>query len=223
MGEQLLLNIKLRDDATFANFFSGHNSELLYCLIAQQEPYLYIYGGVGTGKSHLLQAACHLAGEHGKAAAYLPLQEPGFMPQMLEGLEHLYLVAIDDIQQVAGHHDWEIALFNLYNQARETGTHLLIAADQSLQSLPVQLADLRSRLGWGPVFHLNPLSDEEKQQAIQQRAVNRGMQLNDEVAAYLLKNTPRDMRSLFNLLDKLDEASLKAKRKLTIPFVKEYL
>ncbi len=223
MSEQLPLGIRLRDEATFNNYFAASNQPVLHTLEQQQEPYLFIFGENGTGKSHLLQAACHAAGLNGKPVAYLPLSEPGLMYQMLDGLENMSLVALDDIQQVMGDAQWEEALFDLYNRVREKGVSLLVSSAIPLVELDIHLADLRSRLSWGPVFKLEPLSDTEKQRALQLRAQNRGLKLSDEVVSYLLKHSPRDMNSLFALFEKLDKASMVAKRRITIPFIKEHL
>ena len=145
------------------------------------------------------------------------------MPAMLEGLENMSLIALDDIQKVIGDESWELALFNLYNRVREKGVNLLISSAEPLASLNIKLADLKSRLSWGPIFKLTVLSDKDKQLALQQRAKNRGLDLADDVVAYLLKRSPRDMNSLFALFEKLDKASMVEKRKLTIPFIKDYL
>lgn len=223
MSQQLTLGIRLRDDATFENYFSGKNQQVVHNLQTQTEPYVFLFGSKGTGKSHLLQAACHQKGKEGLPVVYLPLTEAGLMPGMLDGLETMALVALDDIQLVLSNDEWERALFNLYNRVREKGGALLVSSDQPLAALDIKLDDLRSRLSWGPVFQLNTLSDSEKQQALQQRAMRRGLNLSDDVVAYLLKRSPRDMNSLFDLFDKLDHASMVEKRKITIPFIKDYL
>ena len=223
MSQQLTLGIRLRDDATFENYFSGKNQQVVHNLQMQTEPYVFLFGSKGTGKSHLLQAACHQKGKEGLPVVYLPLTEAGLMPGMLDGLETMALVALDDIQLVLSNDEWERALFNLYNRVREKGGALLVSSDQPLAALDIKLDDLRSRLSWGPVFQLNTLSDSEKQQALQQRAMRRGLNLSDDVVAYLLKRSPRDMNSLFDLFDKLDHASMVEKRKITIPFIKDYL
>ena len=223
MNQQLTLGIRLRDDATFENYFCGENQQVIHSLQIQTEPYVFLYGSKGSGKSHLLQAACHEKGKAGLPVVYLPLAEAGMVPGMLVGLEAMALIALDDIQSVVSNDEWELALFNLYNRVREKGGAMLVSSDQPLASLNIMLNDLRSRLSWGPVFQLNTLSDSEKQQALQQRAMRRGLSLSDDVVAYLLKRSPRDMHSLFTLFDKLDHASMVEKRKLTIPFIKDYL
>ena len=223
MSQQLTLGIRLRDDATFENYFLSENKQVVHELQIQNEPYVFLFGEHGTGKSHLLQAACHEVGQKGLPVVYLPLAEEGLMPAMLDGLENMSLIALDDIQEVIGNEKWEYALFNLYNRVREKGVNLLVSSSLPLASLNIKLADLKSRLSWGPTFQLNTLSDKEKIHALQQRAKNRGLVLGDEVVTYLLKRSPRDMNSLFSLFEKLDKASMVEKRKLTIPFIKNYL
>ena len=100
---------------------------------------------------------------------------------------------------------------------------MVVSSSEPLASLNIKLADLRSRLSWGPIYKLDALNENEKQKALQQRAKKRGLDLSDDVATYLLKHSPRDMSSLFTLFEKLDKASMVEKRKLTIPFIKDYL
>lgn len=223
MSQQLTLGIRLRDDATYDNYYSGSNDSVVHNLKTQEEPYVFLFGENGTGKSHLLQAACHQVGAKGFPVVYLPLAEEGLMPAMLDGLESMSLIALDDIEHVIDNDDWELALFNLYNRVREKGGNMIVSSSKPLASLNIKLADLRSRLSWGPIFQLTVLEDKEKQFALQQRAKNRGLDLADDVVHYLLKRSPRGMNSLFALFEKLDKASMVEKRKLTIPFIKDYL
>jgi len=139
---------------------------------------------------------------------------------MLEGLEQQAVVTVDDVHAIAGQAAWEEALFHLFNRLREAGNRLVVSARGAPAALNLQLPDLVSRLGWGPVFQLQPLDDDGKRAALQLRARQRGMELPDEVAWYLLRRSPRDMDSLFELLQRLDVASLAAQRRLTIPFVR---
>ncbi len=222
--QQLTLRIGLRDSATFANFFAGDNAAALHLLQQATETFVYLWGGRGSGCSHLLQAACHAETARGGSPAYLPLADMAQAGgELLEGLEQMSLVCLDDIQAVIGDAAWEEALFHLYNRVRDAGGHLLAAADASPAALGVALADLRSRLAWGPVFQLQPLDDAGKLAALQLRARARGMELNEEVGTYLLRRAPRDMHALFELLERLDQASLAAQRRLTIPFVRDLI
>lgn len=220
----MTLRVGLRDSATFANFLAGDNAAALHLLQQGGEPFVYLWGGQGSGRTHLLQAACHAESAHGGSPAYLPLAALARAgTAVLDGLEQMSLVCLDDLQAVAGQGAWEEGLFHLYNRVRDAGGRLLAAADAGPAVLGVQLADLRSRLSWGPVFQLQSLDDAGKLAALQLRARARGMELGAEVGAYLLRRCPRDMHALFELLERLDQASLAAQRRLTIPFVRELI
>lgn len=219
---QLTLGIGLRDSATFGNFLPDGNELVVQALQDETETTLYLWGPAGCGRTHLLQALCHQAVTRGAAPAYLPLRElVALSPAMLEGLEQQAVIGIDDVQAVAGRPEWEEALFHLYNRVRDAGHRLVASGEAPPQGLGLALPDLVTRLGWGPVFRLVALDDAGKRRALQLRARGRGMELPDEVADYLLRRSPRDMASLFSLLDQLDQASLAAQRKLTIPFVRQ--
>lgn len=221
---QLPLGIGIKDNITFDNFYPAGNELLVETLRQGDEHYLYLWGDRFTGKSHLLQAVCHAENNKGLHPVYLPLSESAILsPIMLEGLEQTRLVLLDDIESIAGQPQWEEALFALYNAIKDENARLIVSSCLPPSSLKLELADLVSRLSWGPVFHIEPLHDGEKCAALQMRAEQRGLQLEDEVAEYMIKRCPRDMGSLFNLLNKLDQASMIAKRKLTIPFVRTLL
>ncbi len=228
---QLPLSVQIRDDATFANYFSGENAALTNMLDLEkqvpgieQEQFIYLYGGNGVGCSHLLQAACHqVDSQHGRSI-YLPMRELVHYPsQLLEGMERLQLVCIDEINQIAGIPEWEEAIFDLFNRLRESKTRLLVAAQCPPKALNVELPDLVSRLSWGLVFQVQPLNDKDKVAALQLRAHFRGLDIGEDVARYIIYRSNRDMGHLFKMLQKLDSASLRAKRKLTIPFVKQVM
>lgn len=223
MNTQLPLGIGLQDGARFENFHPGENGAALFALAEASEPFVFLWGAPGSGRSHLLQAACRAAAESGRAAAYLPLAEPGLSPLMLDGMEAMAVVAIDDLQRIAGDVDWETALFHFYNRARDAGCRVLAAADAPPAECGVHLPDLCSRLGWGPTFRLQILDDAGKAAALQLRARRRGLEMPDEVVQFLLRRAPRDPHRLFELLDRLDRASLAAQRRLTVPFVREHL
>lgn len=225
-GRQLPLGIRLKDRNTFANFLAGDNAAVVAHLRQALHPgeMVYLWGGTGTGKTHLLQAACHAAAAAGRRCAYVPLGERRALAvDMLEGLESATLVCLDDVAAVAGQPAWETGLFHLYNRLRDAGRILLAAGPTPPAALPLALPDLRSRLAWGLVFQLRPLDDEAKLAGLQQRARDRGLELPAAVARYLLARCPRDMGSLLQILDHLDRASLAAQRRLTIPFVREVM
>ena len=228
MSVQLPLGLGIRDDATFDNYCVGDNqqalSSLRQLLQGTGESYIYLWGELGVGRSHLLQACCHSLDSVDKNTLYLPLSEyEQLSPDMLEGMETMDLVCLDSINSVLGQRGWEEAIFHLYNRMLAVGSRLLIAADVVPPQLPCIMPDLRSRLSQGLVLQLKNLNDEHKLAALKLRAHRRGLDLSDEVGQYLLHHYPRNTAVLFDVLKKLDEASLVMQRRLTIPFVKQVL
>jgi len=226
---QLPLSVALRDDASFDNF-SVNNNELLVNKIQQcigqkvSEGSIFFWGENTAGKTHLLQAACAQAASLELNAAYIPLAVAHELDvKILHGLESFDLICIDDIDLIAGQANWEKAVFELYNRTFESNSQIVITATHSLKETPLQLPDLISRLSWGFVFHLLALTDDEKPKALQAHAKVRGFELPDNVATYLLNHYPRDMNVQCGLLDELDKATLTAQRKLSVPFVKQWL
>lgn len=219
MAYQLPLAIKLNAAATFDNFVTTGNEQLV-SLAQADEFYVYLWSRESAGKSHLLQALCQ---QHDNVI-YLPLAEyRDWQPEIFCGLENFDLICLDDVQHLVGQREWEEALFNLFNRVRDADKRLRISANASVTALAIQLKDLSSRLAWGVSMQMQSLTDENKIRALSIRAEQKGFRLPDEVAAYLLKNCPRDMQTLFDILEQLDDASIQAQRKITVPFVKKSL
>lgn len=228
MKKQLALQFVLPEKAAIGSYVSRANAQavsaLKACAEGNGEPYLYLWGASGTGKSHLLQAATLIAEEAARGAVYIPLEQARELePEILDDLEQMDLVCLDDIEQIAGDSAWEQALFNLFNRLREMHRSLLVSARCSPLNLPLKLPDLTSRLSWGLCYQLQAMSDHDKAQAIIDEARRRGLSLNDDAARYILRHAPRDMRSLRRLVEHLDRATLEAKRRLTLPFIREFL
>lgn len=226
---QLPLVFETRNTYTFSTMVTGDNE--LAVGIARQcaeaaadgptELQVLLWSQSGGGKSHLLQACCQQASSAGRTVCYLPASElKDYDPAVLDDMERLDLLAIDDVDALLPNAAWEEALFDLINRCRESRTALLLSTRAAPEHLDIELADLRSRLAWGPVFQLLPLSDEHKIVALQLRASHKGLELERKVAEYLVNRYARDTITLFERLDQLDRASLAAQRKLTIPFVK---
>jgi DnaA-homolog protein len=185
---------------------------------------LWIHGPAGVGKSHLLQAACALAGKRGLTSAYLPFAASAeLVPGMLIGLEQLDLVALDDVDAIAGQPAWEQGLFTLYNELLEPGGRLLCSAREPPAGVAFALPDLASRLSACVVHRLQPLAEHDQGLALRRRAEHRGLELPDETLSYLTRRAPRDFAALCRLLDELDTEALAAQRRLTVPFVREVL
>ena len=167
----------------------------------------WLWGTTSTGKTHLLQAVCDRAGDRSIYVPFAMLADAG--PTMLEGLESRELICLDDIDRVAGNRQWEVALFNLFNDLHDAGAQLVVSAKATPRECGIEL--------------VQPLDEQRRVAALQLRARHRGLELPDETAAYLLKRSRRDMASLYSLLDKLDLEALRAQRRLTIPFVRDVL
>lgn len=227
MATQLALSLTLRDGESFSNYLPGSNLEavhILRTLLEGSERFVYLRGAAGTGKTHLLQATCGHAAAQGVSPAYIPLtQRRAFSTAMLEGLEDLGVVCIDDVHAIAGDLAWETALFHLYNRVRAGNARLVMASNAPPAELAFSLPDLSSRLIWGLVLQLHALNDDQKLAALRLRAEGRGLELPEDVARFLLQRCPRDLPALFELLERLDQASLALQRKLTIPFVSEMI
>lgn len=227
---QLSLGVKLDDDATFDNYLtSAVNQQAVDYLRAASRPgggeqFIYLWGSQSSGRTHLLQALCHEYTIDGRSSIYLPLNElEDFAPGILHGVNTLSLVCLDDLDFLAGNEVWEMALFNAFNAIKDSNTQLLVASNCAPQDLQIKLPDLASRLQSGLVFQLSGLDDTDKCIALQLRASNRGMELSNAVADYITSRAERSLTALMQILDQLDESSLKEQRKLTIPFVKSTL
>jgi len=185
---------------------------------------LYLAGPAGTGKTHLLLAACAEAETSGRRTAYLPLSAAaGRLREALEAFEHADLVALDGLDAVAGTREDEIALFDAHNRARDAGRRLLYAAHVAPDALPLTLPDLRSRLSQCVRLMLEPLDDAGRADVLRLRAQRRGLQLEDAAIEWLLRRVDRDLASLTELFDRLDRESLAAQRRLTVPFLRRVL
>lgn len=225
---QLPLGVQLGVSLRFDTFVPGANAAAVEALRrladgASSAP-VWIYGAPGSGRSHLLQAVCAEAGRAGHAAAYLPLaQLRAEGPQLLDGFEQLALVALDDLDAVAGDAPFEKALFSLYNGLAEQRSKLAIAAAGNPAATTVRLPDLASRLAASEVHRLEPLAEPLQPDALRRRAERRGLELPDETLAFLTRRAPRDFATLCRMLDALDTESLAAQRRLTVPFVRDWL
>jgi DnaA family protein len=222
---QMALPLQLADHAVFESFLPAGNELLVSTLEGVADgrvaPGCWIWGPVATGKTHLLQATCERAGDR---SAYVPLRlmaDAG--PAILDGLSSRELICLDDLDAVAGVPSWEVGLFGLCNAILDADRTLVVSAAAPPRESRIDLPDLRSRLSLLATFQVSTLSDEQRVQALQLRAGHRGLELPDDTAGFLLSRSRRDMASLYELLDQLDLEALRAKRRLTIPFVRQVL
>jgi len=227
MIPQLPLALRWPRRQRFEHFHAGANAAALAAVQALSlqpgAPWVYLYGASGSGRSHLLMAACQAASAAGRRVQYLPLATIADHAAALRGVAGSELLALDDLGAMVGNRDAEHALFDLYNRARAEGSALLFAADATPTQLGVELPDLRSRLGACTQFALKPLDDAERRAVLKAQAASRGIELDDGVLDWLFARHARDLGALLDLLDKLDQASLAARRRITVPFLREFL
>jgi DnaA family protein len=224
--KQQTLALSLKSHFTFETFWEGESQKI----ITQQLKHLqlgdviYLWGESTSGLSHLLQASCHYWQKQSWHCLYVDLKTSlDFITMLPHTIEGMQLVVIDHLEAALNNPPYEEALFHLYNRAITEKITLIWAANSAPESLACHLADLKSRLAAALILHLQSLNDHDKHFALQYYAKQKGLELNNEVAQYLLTHYSRDLAQLIHLVDALDHAALQAQRRLTIPFVKEHL
>jgi DnaA-homolog protein len=223
---QLALRFPLSPRARFDDFVPGRNGELIRRLrdldaaSADFQGYL-LFGQPGSGRSHLLQAACHAHAESG--AIYLPLADPLVVPELLDVVEALGLVALDDLQAWLGREAEERALLALYQGLTERGGRLLVSVDVPPAALACRFADLGSRLRALGAYEVHGLDDAGRAALLARVARQRGLTLEPAVLEFWLSRSVRDVPGLLDQLDRIDEAAMAAQRRVTVPLVKQVL
>lgn len=220
---QLTLSLDTAPSTSFDSFHVDESNVMVrdgvkaFVRGSLKEEQVFLWGNSGTGKSHLLSAACDVYSGQGYRIAYLP-GEIANHTGALDGLEHCQLVCIDDLQRLD--RATEVDLFYLINRCRDSGAQMIFAADRSPGELGLSLPDLQTRLSWGLVFHLQSLSDDGLYTAFRSEVEQRSLEASEEVLGYVLRRFPRRMNILKEVVDVLDKASLSEQRRITIPFVK---
>jgi len=232
VNAQLPLALQLESFARFESFVPDGNAAALAHLrtlpgsaVASQASggSVWLCGDESAGKSHLLQAACRSAAAARMRTMYLPLAREGLSPDVLDDLGGLDLLAVDDVDAVAGDAGWERRLFTLFNDFMHGTSSLVIASAQPPLGTGFALADLASRAAACAVYRLEPLDEAGQLRALAAHARVRGLELDDAAARYLLGRVRRDMRDICRWLERLDRAALIAQRRLTIPLIRETL
>lgn len=226
---QLALGVKLRDDARFDNFHGERNAEAASRLCTAMEQgnslqSIVVCGDEDTGKSHLLQGVCHQAEQQHRQAVCVSMKEVlPLGPDAIGGLELNELVCLDDLDTVAGLPEWEEAVFHLYNRVNDRDGQIVTSLSDLPARVPFALPDLVSRLRHGLLIQLGINRDDDRLRILIARAEQRGLVLSGDVAGFILKRAPRRLAYLLAVLDQLDDKSLKAQKRLTIPFVKSVM
>jgi DnaA family protein len=211
--KQLVLDLIPAPAPSLANFVVGRNREaysVVSGLLGGSQPagarVVYLWGEKGSGKTHLLAALTAVA--HGGFTAGVPADDS----QAAGG----YVIDdVEDLDETA-----QQALFNLMNRLQMNGGALVATGSTAPRDLALR-RDLASRLGSGLVFQLQPLSEQERADALRVHARTRGFALRDDVIGYLLRHARRDMATLMSTLDALDAYSIETGREITLPLLKE--
>jgi DnaA family protein len=211
MVRQFTLDFKLSPDAVFANYIGDAAGK-----IRQISTWQYLWGRKGSGRSHLLQAACQAT----PGSIYLS-ELKRLSPEVVRDLETMPLVCLDNIDSILTDPDWQQALFHLMNGVKDRGGQLLMAAELPANQQNIKLKDLRSRLNAATPVETDRLSDSQKIRVLVQRAKHRGFDLSEDVGRFILSRSPRDMIMLVDMLKRLEIETLRQQKRVTIPFVKQ--
>jgi DnaA-homolog protein len=227
-GPQLPLALRWPAHQRFDAFRAGENAVAIELLrraaVAGDPSALFVSGAAGSGRTHLLIAACAAAAEVPRRAQYLPLATVrGESDAAIRTLGGNDLLALDDIDAIAGDPGAELALFDLYNRCRAEGTTLVFAASAPPARIGIALPDLVSRLAASTQIALKPLAEAERRDLLRARAAGRGIELDDAAIDWLFSREKRDTASLLAVLERIDHASLAAQRRVTVAFLRRML
>jgi DnaA family protein len=228
MTGQLPLALRWPAHQRFETFVAGQNGVAIDLLrtaaVGADSSWLYLAAPLGSGRTHLLIATCSAANDAGRSAQYLSmaaLRAP--RAHAIRGFGGSDLLAIDDLEAIAGERDAEHALFDLYNRCRAERATLLFAASAPPAQSGIGLADLVSRLSACTQAVLKPLDEDARRALLRDRARARGIELDDSVLDWLFARAKRDLGSLLGVLERIDRASLAAQRRVTVPFLRGLL
>jgi DnaA-homolog protein len=226
--QQLPLGWRWPAQQRFETFYVGANGATVDLLqrVARgaESAWTYLHGPEGSGRTHLLMAACQTASADGFSAQYLPLGAlANAQEDAIRGFGGSDLLVLDDVDAIAGIRDAEHALFDLYNRCRAEGSCLVFVAAAPPAQIRISLPDLVSRLSSCTQASLRPLDDAQRREVLRERAETRGIALDEAVLDFLFTHYARDLGSLGALLDQVDRASLAAKRRVTVPFLRQLL
>ncbi len=225
MSEQFPLHFEFRANQTFDDFFAGANEpiieDLKRCVLGNGEQQIFVWGKSGQGKSHLLQACCHSAQQHQRRSFYFDLARYSrHQPAILMGLDDYDVVCVDNMDWIIGQENWELALCEFMQRHFECGHQLIISATGLPNYMTIKTPDLKTHLSWGLTFQLKTLVNTHSIDALIFKADAMGFEISPQVGRFLMIQHQTELEGLWHLLEKIDRASLAAKRKLTVPFLK---
>ncbi|MEM7377599.1 MAG: DnaA/Hda family protein [Pseudomonadota bacterium] len=224
---QLPLDLQVERAPRFENYWTAASDPVVPVLrahalgypdaapAAARETVVFVWGTAGAGKSHLLHSSVHWARSHGRPACHVGPDE------VVRGVcvDGLALLCVDDVDGFAGDLEAERNLLDVFESLRASGAQLVVSADRPPAAVAFGLADLQSRLMWGPVLRIDPLSDEALRLHFRAHADRYGLHIPDDVVEYVARRCPRDAAYLEALAEALHRQSLAEKRRVSIPMV----
>ncbi|MCP4471615.1 MAG: DnaA regulatory inactivator Hda [Gammaproteobacteria bacterium] len=225
---QIALALSLDRQFSFDNFVSGRAelilSNLQSLILGNGEIQIGLWGAASTGKTHLLNAGADFARANGVLMQiYDATQLLHCDADEFEGFSHCDVLAIDNLDALAGDPGWEACFYQVINRCRDGEYRFLYSMTDRPENLPTRLDDFRSRLQWGLLLQLPAIGDGDIRQILRKRARLLGIELSDEVISYLMTRHARDLAEQIAILRHLDGISLRQQRRVTIPLVKQAL
>ncbi len=213
---------------SFENYFASSADLIVDSLkslvMGKGESQLGLWGEASSGKTHLLNACARYARE---ADISLQIYDAAQLIESdamhFEGFEQCDVLAIDNLDAIAGIGVWEERFYQVMNRCRQGEFRFIFSLSVRPQQLDCKLDDFRSRLFWGLLLQLPDNSEDDIRVIMQRRAALLGIDLSNDVISYLLNHHSRNLGSQMQILRLLDSASLLRQRRVTIPLVKQAL
>ncbi len=225
---QIALPLSFDRQFSFDNYISANRDFIVTSLSGlidgKADNIVGLWGDTDSGKTHLLNACAHYAREQSVVfQLYQGTQLPEYEPGQLGDAEPSAVLAVDNLDAICGHRDWEERFYRFINQCRDQGARLLFTLSSKPPDLICILPDFQSRLSWGLLLELSRTDDSGVQHIVAQRARLLGLELSQEVLSYLFTHYSRRLSDQMTILQSLDRASLRQQKKITIPLIKQVL
>ncbi len=211
----------INEKYNFENFIVGSGNEFAYaaCQAISQNPGtkynpLFIYGGVGLGKTHLIQAVGNGIRVNHPESKIVYVSTETFVNEFLDsirfkkqGFADRYrsadVLIIDDIQFIAGKEKTQEEFFHTFNALHQANKQIILTSDKPPKAIPTLEERLRSRFEWGMAIDIQPPDLETRQAILQAKAASVGVALADDVVEFLAKNIQTNIRELEGSLNQL--------------------
>ena len=227
---------------TFDNFIVGKPNELAYAAaqrVAQSEVVsfnpLFLYGGVGLGKTHLMHAVAWNIKKRNPKKNVVYLTAEKFMYQFIKALRFKNIMSfkeqfrsvdvlmIDDVQFIIGKDNTQEEFFHTFNTLIDKKRQIIISADKSPADLDGLEDRLKSRLGWGLVADIHPLTYELRLGILQAKAEQKSLQLKQEVMEFLANKITNNVREMEGALNRLAVHASIQDSEISVDLVKDVL